>query len=116
VTLEAGEVREAAEFLRTHPFDELWRAAAGGVAAHWCLPEPEVRDLFAHHYRRVLDFYERAADSGDAVVKRFLYSSAVCRRGRNGNRLPAGRGTGREAGIMAGRRGAAPRGRQPWWG
>ncbi|MCX4532439.1 DUF1877 family protein [Streptomyces sp. NPDC002596] len=73
VTLEAGEVREAAEFLRTHPFDELWRAAAGGVAAHWGLPEPEVRDIFAHHYRRVLDFYERAAESGDAVVKRFLY-------------------------------------------
>ncbi|MEV7236988.1 hypothetical protein AB0N06_24410 [Streptomyces sp. NPDC051020] len=31
--------------LRTHPFDELWRAAAGGVAAHWGLPEPEVRDV-----------------------------------------------------------------------
>ncbi|MGW5271590.1 hypothetical protein ACWEQP_03170 [Streptomyces sp. NPDC004044] len=29
VTLEASEVREAAEFLRTHPFDELWRAAEG---------------------------------------------------------------------------------------
>ncbi|WP_326605907.1 YfbM family protein [Streptomyces sp. NBC_01799] len=73
VTLEASEVREAAEFLRTHPFDELWRAADGGVGAHWGWPEAEVRAVFAGHYRQVLDFYGRAAEAGDAVVKRFLY-------------------------------------------
>ncbi|SCF81006.1 DUF1877 family protein [Streptomyces sp. Ncost-T10-10d] len=73
VTLEAAGVREAAEFLRSHPFDQLWHAAAGGVGTHWGRPEPEVRDVFAHHYRQVLDFYGRAAEAGDAVVKRFLY-------------------------------------------
>nr|WTB33870.1 YfbM family protein [Streptomyces sp. NBC_00830] len=73
VTLEAPEVREAAEFLRTHPFDELWRAADGGVGAHWGWPEAEVRAVFAAHYRQVLDFYGLAAEAGDAVVKRFLY-------------------------------------------
>ncbi|WP_406092224.1 DUF1877 family protein [Streptomyces sp. NBC_01013] len=73
VTLTAAQVREVVEFLRSHPFDGLWDAAAGGFTAHWGMPEPEVRAVLAAHFRRVVDFYERTADAGDAVVKRFLY-------------------------------------------
>ncbi|WP_393060870.1 hypothetical protein [Streptomyces sp. LN549] len=73
VTLTAVQVREAVEFLRSHPFDGLWDAAAGGFTTHWGIPEPEVRAVFAAHFRQVVDFYERTAHTGDAVVKRFLY-------------------------------------------
>lgn len=73
LTLTAAQVREVVEFLRTHPFDGLWDASGGGVAAHWGWQEPEVRAVFAAHFRRLADFYERAAGGGDAVVKRFLY-------------------------------------------
>ncbi|MEU2250859.1 DUF1877 family protein [Streptomyces sp. NPDC019224] len=73
VTLTAAQVHEAAEFLRGHPFDGLWATAAGGIATHWGLPEPEVRAVLAAHFRQLVDFYGRAAHAGDAVVKRFLY-------------------------------------------
>lgn len=62
--LEPPGVSQAAGFLATVSFDELWNVAGGRVRE-----DPQVRQEFLDHHRNLQGFYGRAASAGHAVVK-----------------------------------------------
>lgn len=72
LVLTSAQARGVAGFLAMADFDALWLFARdellpryGGVTA-----EPETRGAFASTHRELTAFYARAAECGDAVVKR----------------------------------------------
>ncbi|MFG2287410.1 DUF1877 family protein [Streptomyces sp. NPDC048595] len=66
--LEPPGVRQAAEFLATVSFDELWNVAGAELVwSGW--DEAQVRQEFLDHHRDLQGFYGRAASAGHAVVK-----------------------------------------------
>jgi hypothetical protein len=64
--LEPPGVAQAADFLATVSFDELWNAA-GAKPGGW--DEAQARLEFLNHHRDLRGFYGRAASAGHAVVK-----------------------------------------------
>ncbi|MFI6560750.1 DUF1877 family protein [Streptomyces sp. NPDC050534] len=62
--LEPPAVSQAAAFLATVSFDELWRVVGPGLGT-W----EEARQEFLDHHEDLRDFYGRAASAGHAVVK-----------------------------------------------
>ncbi|MFI2373071.1 DUF1877 family protein [Streptomyces sp. NPDC018833] len=70
----AGTARAAA-FLTAVPFDTLWDVAGAKIHA-WFGPgwdAGEIRGIYLRHHTGLRIFYERAAASGQAVVKAFWY-------------------------------------------
>ncbi|MGV9993654.1 DUF1877 family protein [Streptomyces sp. NPDC003374] len=66
--LEPPGVSQAADFLATVPFDQLWNVAGAGIIGPgWT--EAQVRQEFLNCHRDLQQFYGRAASAGHAVVK-----------------------------------------------
>ncbi|MGW8397070.1 DUF1877 family protein [Streptomyces lydicus] len=66
--LDPPGVSQAADFLASVSFDELWNlAGAQLVWSGW--DEAPVRQEFLDHHRHLRDFYGRAATTGHAVVR-----------------------------------------------
>jgi hypothetical protein len=66
--LEPPGVSQAAGFLASVSFDELWDVASAKLVwSGW--DEAQVRQEFLDHHRHLRGFYERAATSGHAVVR-----------------------------------------------
>ncbi|MFI1567625.1 DUF1877 family protein [Streptomyces sp. NPDC020490] len=66
--LEPPGVSQAADFLATVSFDELWNIA-GAKLGGWAGEEAAVRQEFLDIHRDLQGFYGRAASAGHAVVK-----------------------------------------------
>lgn len=66
--LEPPGVSQAADFLATVSFDELWNIA-GAKLGGWGGEEAQVRQEFLDIHRDLQGFYGRAASAGHAVVK-----------------------------------------------
>ncbi|MEU6063160.1 MULTISPECIES: DUF1877 family protein [Streptomyces] len=66
--LEPPGVSQAADFLATVSFDELW-GIAGAKFGGWIGEEAQVRQEFLDIHRDLQGFYGRAASAGHAVVK-----------------------------------------------
>lgn len=62
--LEPPGVSQAARFLTTVSFDELWNAVAARFSALGC-----TRQEHLEHHRDLQEFYGQAASAGQAVVK-----------------------------------------------
>jgi hypothetical protein len=74
VILRPAHVREAARFLATVSFDDLWEAARPKVLPPFAaFDEAEVKDWFLTHHTDLHAFYSRTATTDDAVVKAFWY-------------------------------------------
>jgi hypothetical protein len=66
--LEPSGVSQAAEFLATVSFDELWNLAGAKLGGRiW--EEAQARQEFLAHHEDLQGFYGRAASVGHAVVK-----------------------------------------------
>jgi hypothetical protein len=66
--LEPPGVSQAAGFLASVSFDELWDVASAKLVwSGW--DEAQVRQEFLDHHRHLRGFYGRAATSGHAVVR-----------------------------------------------
>ncbi|MEU5536937.1 DUF1877 family protein [Streptomyces sp. NPDC020362] len=66
--LEPPGVSQAADFLASVSFDELWNVAGAKLVwSGW--DEAEVGQVFLDHHRDLLGFYGRAAAAGHAVIK-----------------------------------------------
>ncbi|WP_327359158.1 DUF1877 family protein [Streptomyces sp. NBC_01304] len=76
VVLGPELVARATEFLVGADFAELWRARLEDHTAWHGAPEPEAaaawRDDLAQAHRELTEFYVRAAEAGDVVVKTLL--------------------------------------------
>ncbi|MFD5796077.1 DUF1877 family protein [Streptomyces diastatochromogenes] len=66
--LEPPGVSQAARFLASVSFDELWNVA-GAKLSGYGRDEAEARQEFLDHHRDLQGFYGRAAAAGHAVVK-----------------------------------------------
>ncbi|UXY32891.1 YfbM family protein [Streptomyces sp. HUAS TT20] len=66
--LEPPGVSQAAAFLATVSFDQLWNVAGGKIMGPG-RDEAQARQEFLNYHRDLLGFYERAASAGHAVVK-----------------------------------------------
>ncbi|MET7382963.1 hypothetical protein ABZT08_29890 [Streptomyces sp. NPDC005526] len=66
--LEPLGVSQAADFLASVSFDELW-SIAGAKLRGWGSDEVQVRQEFLGHHRDLRGFYGRVAAAGHAVVK-----------------------------------------------
>ncbi|WP_067280148.1 DUF1877 family protein [Streptomyces jeddahensis] len=74
VILRPAVVREAADFLTTASFDDLWEAARPTVLPPFsAFDEAEVKGWFLGHHTDLHAFYSRTASAGQAVVKAFWY-------------------------------------------
>ncbi len=66
--LEPPGVSQAADFLASVSFDELWNVAGAELVwSGW--DEAQVRQEFLDHHKRLQAFYGRAATAGHAVVR-----------------------------------------------
>ncbi|GAA3532303.1 DUF1877 family protein [Streptomyces osmaniensis] len=66
--LEPPGVSQAANFLATVSFDDLWKVAGAEFSGRgW--DETQARQEFLDHHRDLKGFYGRAATAGHAVVK-----------------------------------------------
>ncbi|MEU1200316.1 DUF1877 family protein [Streptomyces sp. NPDC005813] len=66
--LEPPGVSQAAGFLASVSFDELWKVAGAELVwSGW--DEAQVRQRFLEHHRNLQGFYGRAAAAGHAVVR-----------------------------------------------
>ncbi|MGW9045171.1 DUF1877 family protein [Streptomyces lydicus] len=66
--LDPPGVSQAADFLASVSFDELWNVAGAQLVwSGW--DEAPVRQEFLDHHRHLRDFYGRAATAGHAVVR-----------------------------------------------
>ncbi|PJN38755.1 hypothetical protein CG747_22025 [Streptomyces sp. CB02959] len=66
--LDPPGVSQAAGFLASVAFDELWHAAGAGFSGYGG-DEAQVGQEFFDHHRGLQGFYARAAAAGHAVVK-----------------------------------------------
>ncbi|GAA3154327.1 DUF1877 family protein [Streptomyces echinatus] len=66
--LEPPGVSQAADFLGTVSFDELWNVAGAKLGGHG-QDEAQVREQLLDQHRGLQGFYGRAASAGLAVVK-----------------------------------------------
>lgn len=66
--LEPPGVAQAADFLATVSFDDLWDVAGAAISGI-CQDEAQAREEFLGHHGHLRGFYERAASAGHAVVK-----------------------------------------------
>ncbi|ANP52378.1 hypothetical protein J2Z21_008292 [Streptomyces griseochromogenes] len=66
--LEPLGVSQAADFLASVSFDELWNVASAKLVG-WDQEEAQARQEFLDHHRDLQGFYGRAAAAGHGVVK-----------------------------------------------
>ncbi|MFF4764653.1 hypothetical protein [Streptomyces sp. NPDC001292] len=60
---------QAAGFLVTVSFDELWNAVAGAGLGGRVREDAQARQEFLDHHKDLEGLYQRAASAGHAVVK-----------------------------------------------